>query len=173
MRTFRCLAIWGLGLWGLGWAGALQAQEADLPDLSRFRDRVTFQNPYRNVEDAPEAPPPVSDTTLRVPTVTWQMSAPLQRAWNYYVNNTDTVVQGFRVQIFLGEPDEASRVKFEFMENYERVSVYSLFESPYWKIRVGDFETRREAERFLKKLKGKFPGAFIVPETIVLRYEEQ
>lgn len=159
---------------GLGWAAMpANAQEGELPDVTRFRDRVSFQNPYRNVEEAPEAPPPVSDTTRRVPTVTWQMPGPVQRAWGYYINNTDTVVQGFRVQIFLGEPEEASRVKFDFMEEYDRMGVYSLFESPYWKIRVGDFESRREAERFLKKLRGQFPGAFIVPETIVLRYDEE
>jgi hypothetical protein len=37
---------------------------------------------------------------------------------------------------------------------------------PNYKVRVGDFRTRMEAEKLLQELKGKFTSLFIIPGKI-------
>lgn len=89
----------------------------------------------------------------------------------YYLQNSSTPgMRGFRIRIYfdLGQQarHQSEQVMNEFMENYSGMSIYRTFDSPYYKVSVGDFRTRDEAFKVLKKLAKKYPKAFIVPEWI-------
>ncbi|MCK5814776.1 MAG: SPOR domain-containing protein [Flavobacteriaceae bacterium] len=74
---------------------------------------------------------------------------------------------GFKIQIYNGNETEA----YEFKDNYdlEFNDVAELsYEAPEWKVRVGNFYSRLEADRALLTIKQKFSGA-IVLETKILR----
>jgi len=59
----------------------------------------------------------------------------------------------YRVQLFATKyPDEASRVA-ESMANQLSENSYIDYKTPYYWVRVGDFETREEAEFLLEKIK--------------------
>ena len=59
----------------------------------------------------------------------------------------------FRIQVFASIfPEEAYR-KADFLRNISPESVYVQFEYPYYKMRIGNFENRVEAEYFLEKLR--------------------
>lgn len=45
---------------------------------------------------------------------------------------------------------------------------YRVFQTPNFKVRVGDFRTKVEATKFLLELKQDFPEAFIVEDKIKL-----
>jgi hypothetical protein len=89
----------------------------------------------------------------------------------YYIQNaTKPGMQGFRIRIFfdLGQQSRTSSQETmdDFMENYPGTAVYRTFDSPYYKVSVGDFRTRDEALKFLKTIERKYPKAFIVTEWI-------
>ena len=77
-------------------------------------------------------------------------------------------VQGFRVQIYFGsDKAKAREVKSRFLATYaSEAHAYEIYEVPNFKIRVGDFRTRLEAYRFLKKIRADFPASFIVASEV-------
>lgn len=89
----------------------------------------------------------------------------------YYIRNASKPgMQGFRIRIYfdLGQQSRtvSQETMDEFMENYPGIAVYRTFDSPYYKVSVGDFRTRDEALNFLKTIERKYPKAFIVAEWI-------
>jgi hypothetical protein len=90
---------------------------------------------------------------------------------SYYIQNASRPgMQGFRIRIFfdLGQKsrDKSLEVMNEFMETFPGIAIYRTFDSPYYKVSVGDFRTRDEAIKELNRLNRKYPKAFIIPEWI-------
>lgn len=76
-------------------------------------------------------------------------------------------MKGFRVQVYSGvERDKAKEVKSDFLQKYPNVSAYDPYEQPNFKIKVGDFRTKLEAQKFLREISLDFPNAFIVQSEI-------
>jgi hypothetical protein len=77
---------------------------------------------------------------------------------------------GYRVQIYFGSGSsariKAMKVKTDFLSAYPEVKAYIIYQSPDFKVRVGDFRTRSEALRLQKKIARDYPNAFIVPDGI-------
>lgn len=73
-------------------------------------------------------------------------------------------VNGYRVQIYFGtDKAKAREVKSRFLASYaSEAHAYEIYEVPNFKVRVGDFRSRMEAYRFLKKIRADFPASFIV-----------
>lgn len=75
--------------------------------------------------------------------------------------------KGFRVQIFDGNNrNDASAAKAKFMKKYPGIRSYLKFHNPQYRVRVGDFITREEAEAFQEKIKGDFSPSMIIPDLI-------
>ncbi len=74
---------------------------------------------------------------------------------------------GFRIQIFFGSGrtsrEQALESKARFLSDFPDYPAYILYETPYYKVRVGDFRTKREAAFLYKRLKRDFPEAYITP----------
>jgi hypothetical protein len=77
---------------------------------------------------------------------------------------------GYRVQIYFGtDKAKAKEVKSRFLASYSsEAHAYEIYEVPNFKVRVGDFRSRMEAYRFLKKIRADFPASFIVNTRIEL-----
>jgi hypothetical protein len=76
--------------------------------------------------------------------------------------------KGYRIQIYFGaDKTIANSVKAKFLaRGSDPTHAYEIYDVPNFKIRVGDFRTRMDAYRYLKKIKGEFPSAFIVESEI-------
>lgn len=87
-----------------------------------------------------------------------------------YYNRHQPVLEGWRVQIFFdagaNSKRKASEVQNRFTSQYPDTEAYLSFKEPYYRVRVGDFRTRIEAEGFLQKIKGEYPNGFAVSEMI-------
>lgn len=85
----------------------------------------------------------------------------------YAASNT---MSGFRVQIFMEigneAVDHANGVKKEFEELYPELPIYLSYEQPYYRLRVGDFRNRVEAEKYLRILKPHYSLAFVTADII-------
>ena len=67
----------------------------------------------------------------------------------------------YKIQIYSGSRQEAESVENNFDSTFNSWSSKLEYETPNYKIWVGSFRTRLEAERALIKIKKKFPNAFI------------
>ena len=85
----------------------------------------------------------------------------------YAVSNT---MSGFRVQIFMEigneAVDHAEVVKKDFTESFPELPIYLSYEQPYYRLRVGDFRNRIEAEKYLRLIKPQFNLAFVTADVI-------
>ena len=70
---------------------------------------------------------------------------------------------GFRIQLNNGFETAVKKSNSRFKVEYPSIHTYILFESPDWKVQVGDFRTRIAADKALNKIKIKFPEAIVVP----------
>ena len=76
-------------------------------------------------------------------------------------------VNGFRVQIFTGENrKDAYNAQAKFLEQFPDTKSYIIYNEPNFKVRVGDFRTRLDAEKLQNDLKKLFTGMFIIQEKI-------
>jgi len=80
-----------------------------------------------------------------------------------------TSLDGYRVQIFSGsDRKDAYDAQAKFQEKYPGIGTYLTYRSPDFKVRIGDFRSRLEAEKMVQELKTRFTGLFIIPEKINL-----
>lgn len=73
------------------------------------------------------------------------------------LRTTDT----FKIQVYQGNRQNAERVRNEFRNSYGEWSVDMEYNTPNYKIWVGNFTSRLEADRALLKIKNNYPSAFI------------
>lgn len=75
---------------------------------------------------------------------------------------------GYRIRIFFDNSQNArgasSALLYRFKTRHPGVSAYRTFDSPNFKVTVGDYRTKSEALAALKMLQSEFPSAFIVQE---------
>jgi SPOR domain len=79
--------------------------------------------------------------------------------YGYKTTSPDSVKQiigttdGYRVQVISTDDiDEANLVRSELYEKTTRKEVYIFFEPPFYKVKVGDFTSKSEAENLRFKL---------------------
>ncbi|HNZ43972.1 MAG TPA: SPOR domain-containing protein [Bacteroidales bacterium] len=86
-----------------------------------------------------------------------------------YLNEKQKIT-GWRVQIFFesgnNSKSRAHAKKGLFMTLFPGTGVYLMFQSPYYKVRVGDFRSRMDAEGFKQKIINDFPDSFVVKDEI-------
>lgn len=85
-------------------------------------------------------------------------------------NDAFPVMPGYRIQIFFESGNQAlnnaEEVKNKFTEKFEGTAAYLQFGAPYYRVRVGDFRTRLDAEKFLAKINRAYPNAWIIKDEI-------
>jgi hypothetical protein len=77
-------------------------------------------------------------------------------------------IKGFRIQIFFdsgnNSKSKAVSAMNEFKSKHSKVGAYLMFQEPNYKVRVGDFRTRMDAQRFLHEIAEDYPNAFVVKD---------
>jgi septal ring-binding cell division protein DamX len=170
-----------------------QSTNAALPgpenkSVSQYRKKFIFTDPYEKVipvtrqELAPGQDSTVSKlevTYETTPAITnlMQMSRPSNidvlegEGYNYINSGNKTMeLNGYRIQIHSSTSrEQAAAAKYRMLEIMREYQVYQVYNRPYYKIRVGDFISRSEADKAAEDLKKYFPSAFVVPEKVFLR----
>ena len=76
-------------------------------------------------------------------------------------------IRGFRIQIISSSKKEiAKKTKSKFASMYQDIESYEIYQQPYFIIKVGDFLTKLEAEKFHREIEMEFQGSFILPDEI-------
>ena len=83
-------------------------------------------------------------------------------------------VPGFRIQV-MNSPDRAKvfAAKARVFEQFPDWKPYLLYQSPNYKLRVGNFKTQEEAQDAMKQLSKLFPsGLYVIPDVIELKLSD-
>jgi hypothetical protein len=90
----------------------------------------------------------------------------------YIAQVTEEKPKGFRVQLCSESGNNAKTIangiKSQFLSKYRDVPAYLIWESPNFKVRVGDFKTRLDATLFWKQIQDQFPQSYVVMDQINL-----
>jgi len=85
-----------------------------------------------------------------------------KRKINASIHTTDR----WKIQIYTGDNESTKKSLQEFKREFKDVDATIIFHTPTYKVWVGNFKTRIEAERNLKELKKKYPHSFLIsPKT--------
>lgn len=69
---------------------------------------------------------------------------------------------GYTIQLYYGELNEANKIIRQYRNNYDSWPASIEYETPNYKVWVGSFSSRFEADRARLEIKDKFPSAFIL-----------
>ncbi|MEB3801059.1 SPOR domain-containing protein [Flavobacterium columnare] len=78
------------------------------------------------------------------------------------INNNIPLYDYFKIQIFTGENEEAKKTLIEFRKNNKNLEGTIVFHTPIYKVWIGNFRTRIEAEKKLSDLRKKYPNSFLI-----------
>lgn len=82
-------------------------------------------------------------------------------------SGTRTTMTGFRVQVYLGSSrNEAYAEQARFKRMFRDIETYISYEEPNYRVKVGDFKSRSEAQKLMQGLRSQFSNVFIFTETI-------
>ena len=75
-------------------------------------------------------------------------------------------IDGFRIHLYFESGNDSKAktmsVRDRFLRRYPQVGAYVIYRAPFYRLRVGDFRTRIEAERFLQRIIRRYPAAYVV-----------
>lgn len=85
-------------------------------------------------------------------------------------NPDNKAIPGYRIQIFfdsgLNSSDRAKQSRDEFMLKFPEISAYVSWKAPNYRVRVGDFRSRLEAERTRQLILFDYPSAWVSKDEI-------
>jgi SPOR domain len=78
--------------------------------------------------------------------------------------------KGYRIIIYNGSDRAlAMEAKNKFSKTFSSQRSYISYNVPSYKIKVGDFEDKKDATVFLRRVSSVFPSSFIVPDIITVK----
>lgn len=81
---------------------------------------------------------------------------------------SDGQYKGYRLQVIsTNSRDQAFRIKTELLSRFPDHKTYTSYQSPLFKVRIGNFVKREDAEQFRKLLNRFYPkGVYVVEDVI-------
>ena len=82
-------------------------------------------------------------------------------------------IQNLRIQIYSGDRDNAEQMIKEFIEIFNDTTADVIYETPNYKVWVGNYFTQLEADKRLLEIRKKFRSAFIFRPEIQEIFEDE
>ena len=85
------------------------------------------------------------------------------------------VGKGYRLLVInTNNREEAAAAKTKLYTYFPELKSYLLYQAPYFKLKVGNFKEKKEAEDYQKRLEKYFPkGVFIMNDTIEIKLDKE
>jgi hypothetical protein len=78
------------------------------------------------------------------------------------INTSITVNDRYKIQIYNGDSEMAKKTLVDFKKDFKNLDGTIVFSTPAYKVWVGNFRSRIEAERNLADLRKKYPNALMI-----------
>lgn len=84
--------------------------------------------------------------------------------------NTRRMANGFRIQVInTNDRNKANAAKTKVYQSFPELKPYLIYQAPFFKLKVGNFKTREDAELYIEDLRRLFPsGVYVVRDVIEL-----
>jgi len=109
----------------------------------------------------------IVDQDTRLDTLMMKYYAVRQQMMN---NEDNKGIPGYRIQVYfdsgINSGERARKVKDEFEEEFPEIPGYITWKAPNFRVRVGDFRSRLEAEKALKDISKEYPNAWVIKDEI-------
>lgn len=81
------------------------------------------------------------------------------------INISNTLNDQYRIQIFSGDSEKAKNILNEFKQQFENIDATIVFNTPNYKVWVGNFKNRIEAEHNLVDIRKKYKNVLLIKPT--------
>lgn len=78
------------------------------------------------------------------------------------INASLTVNDSYKIQIYTGGSENAKKTLNEFRQEFNDIDATIVFNTPNYKVWVGSFRTRIEAERNLVTIKDRYKNVLLI-----------
>ena len=78
------------------------------------------------------------------------------------INTSINIRDSYKIQIFIGGSENAKKILNEFKQNFANIDATIIFNTPNYRVLVGNFKTRIEAEHNLLDIKKKFKNVLLI-----------
>jgi uncharacterized protein YxjI len=78
------------------------------------------------------------------------------------INSSITVNDRYKIQIYNGDSETSKKTLTDFRKEFKNFDGTIVFSTPLYKVWVGNFKSRIEAERNLIEIKKKYATAFLI-----------
>ena len=68
----------------------------------------------------------------------------------------------YTIQIYYGGLEEADSILEDFRENYQEIKSNLIFETPNYKVRIGEYRDINVASQKLEEIRRIYPSSFII-----------
>jgi len=102
----------------------------------------------------------------------FEVLVPLEKTLQSMIqtNKSTAEVTGFRIQVFVGnEKTDYEAARTYIMQLFPQLDLYPSYSQPTYRIKVGDFTSRLDAERYVSQLKFRFPNAKVLSDRVDLK----
>lgn len=85
------------------------------------------------------------------------------------ITGTIYSARGYRVQIYSGnDRAKATHIKIDFIRRFPGIRTYMTYVSPQFRVKIGDYRTRADAEKMYEQVSTLYTPCMIVPDIIVI-----
>jgi SPOR domain len=78
------------------------------------------------------------------------------------INTSLNINDSYRIQIFIGNSENAKRTLSDFKQNFNEIDATIVFNTPNYKVWIGNFKTRIEAEKNLVEIRKKYKNTLLI-----------
>jgi len=80
------------------------------------------------------------------------------------LNNSNN--EYYKIQIFYGNSEESKKSLQEFKKEFKEIDATIIYNSPNYKVWIGNYKTRIEVEKMFLEIKKKYPNALIMKPSL-------
>ena len=154
---------------GIG-CSAIKPGKTSSKDEGYSEDLSTYR-PEKRIAEEPviidsEVSEIVADSTTE--DITVKLNIELDTA-AVYSRSTIKYIDGFTIQVYGGDNRNlAKEERLDLIRHFPDTKPMMVFEQPNYKVRVGQFYTRLEAQHLYSQVKHYFRGAILIPKRIYI-----
>ncbi len=156
--------LWGYGCNIIQPGKTSAPKEAYSEDLSAYRPQVPRPGPLPedSVETVVVVDSTVAEVSQKLDTVLDTVAAHNRAVINY--------IDGFTIQVYGGDDRAlAKEFRLKLLRYFPETEPRMVFEQPNYKVRVGEYYTRLEAQELFVQVKTVFPKAILIPKRIYIK----
>ncbi|CAG5009487.1 hypothetical protein DYBT9275_04510 [Dyadobacter sp. CECT 9275] len=140
-------------------------------DLSRVRPKYEYKEPpvKKKSEEIQQEGKPKADTN---PGKSLSVNKKLEAVLDTMVSQNKSIkyINGFRIQIYVGNVrQEADAAKSYVYQVFPDLNPYMSYTQPTYRVKVGDFMYRSDAEQYLEQIREQYSSATILADRVEIK----